>query len=244
MSSPLNTRRIICELVIAAAICGGARYFVVGSAESAIADTRKQIDQLHAVSGSQSAFGKLSPDQVGELQRVTAERVRDVVTRSAPGIDQTLLFDRISALAAATGVRIDALNPVASPAPTPPALPPGVAPGTPAAADALAALNPGGQPPADRKLALTLSFTGTYSDATNFISQLTSSLGFVVVGSAQITPDDADRLGRIRVAINAQLHAFDTSAVKVAPTAPATIYPQPIPHVPPAQAQAVGTETK
>ncbi|MBY0311862.1 MAG: hypothetical protein K2W85_07315 [Phycisphaerales bacterium] len=243
MTTTLNTRRVLCELVIAVAICGGARHFIVGSAESAIADTRNQIEQLHAASGAQSIFGNLSPDQVSELQRITADRVREVVSRSAPGIDQTLLFDRISSLAAATGVRIDTLNPVAGPVSSPPALPPGVAPGTPAAADALAALSSGGAPPADRKLGLTLSFSGTYSDATNFISQLSASLGYVVIGSAQITPDDADRAGLVRVTINAQLHAFDTSAVKVAPTAPVTIYPQPIPNVPPAKAQVSGKET-
>lgn len=242
MTATLDTRRVICELVIAAAICGGARHFIVGSAESAIADTQKQIASFTDGPARQSIFSNLTPDQVGELQRVTADRVREVVARSATGLDQTLLFDRISTLATSTGIRIDALNPVASAAAPSPTLPPGVAPGTPAAADALAALG-AAPPPADRKLGLTITFSGTYSDAHNFIAQLTSSLGYVVVASTQITPDDNDRAHRVRVSLTAQLHAFDTSAVKVAPTAPATIYPKPIPPTPPAQAAASDQET-
>ncbi len=235
----LDTKRVACELIIAVCVCAGARHFLVGSAEKSTDDIRRQIASLQDQSAGQSAFGRLSDDQVRDLQRVTAERVKAIQARSAAGADQTLLFERISTLAAESGVRIDSLNPIVNSATRAPALPPGVAPGTPAAAEALAAL--AAQPQVrDSRSGFTLTLAGTYSDAANFITSIDHALGYAIVKSVQISPEDGGAGDRIRASVNAELLAFDTAAVKLAPVPPATIYPKPIP---PAQAAQAGSES-
>lgn len=228
MTSTINARRIVCELVIAAAICGGAHHFLVGSAKSAIADTQRQITELRAQFSGQSAFGRLSDDQVLDLQRVTAEHVREISIRSAPALDQTLMYERVSALAEITGVRVETLNPITNASgQRPAALPTGVIAGMPAA-EASASQTAAHDRPNDQTLGFNITISGSYSDATNFISSLTTSLGYAVVRSVMLNPDETNHGDRVRVTIGAELHAFDTSAVKVAPTAPATIFPKPI----------------
>lgn len=227
MSVHPATRRLFAEMLIAACVCGGAYTFLVDSTRAKVASIRDEISRLQS-DQSETGIGSLSEQQISELQRVTAERLRQIADRSLPSKDETSLYEHVSSLAASHGVIIDALNPVAQPKQNAPALPPGVQPGSPAAAQALA--DAAAQPQyKDVKSAYTIGVRGSYSDLACFIASLRNKLGYTSIRSIELHPTDSDSGPQIRADIATDHFAFDTAAVQLPKVAPATHQPMPIP---------------
>ncbi len=236
MSTPSSTRRLAVEFAIAAALCGGAYYFLVDSASGKIEVVRRQIEQTQQREAAQAGIGGLTQTQIDELKRTTSERVAEMQERSAPARDEAAMFARISALAATHSVRVEQLNPsqVQIAGSGAAALPPGVSPGTPAAAGAQPPVVPGApDAPApvvakDTRIGYTMTVTGAYTDLAEFIGALTDRVGYTVVKSVRITQPDLHRGDMLRAAIETEHFSLDLSAIKLAGGASAAKQPMPV----------------
>lgn len=231
MSAAPNNRRLACEFLIAAAVCGGAYYFVAESARGKIAAVRRDLETAQQHEAARAGIGSLTDGQVGELRRTTVERVEDMRTRSAPAKDEAAMFARISGLAATHTVRIEQLNPsqvqvsgVGAVAPMP-----GVQPGSPAAAAGLGAGDgPAAVPARDMRIGYTMSVTGTYSDLAEFVGSLADRLGYTVVKSVRLSQPDLRQKDMLRAAIETEHFALDLSAIKLSVPGAATKQPMPV----------------
>lgn len=227
MSASPDNRRLACEFLIAAAVCGGAYYFVVDSAKTKIAAVRVEAVKAQQEEASHAGIGGLSDAQVSDLTRTTAERVADMKARSAPAIDESSMFTRISELATANTVRIEQLNPVqmrtengqhtAPQAPSPQA-------GTPAAQAAAE----GPPVPHDIRAGYSMSVTGKYPDLVAFIGALSERLGYTIIKSVRLSQPDLRTPDVLRVAIETEHIALDLSAIRVQAVPAATRQPMPI----------------
>ena len=74
MSTTPNNRRLACEFMIAAAVCGAAYYFLVDSVNEKIAAVRHEIETAQQREASQAGIGGLIPN--------SADRVRAGVAYS------------------------------------------------------------------------------------------------------------------------------------------------------------------
>ena len=240
MSTPSSSRRLAAEFAIAAALCGGAYYFLVDSASGKIEAVRRQIEQTQQREAAQAGIGGLTQAQIDELKRTTSERVAEMKERSAPARDEAAMFARISALAATHSVRIEQLNPsqVQIAGSGAAALPPGVSAGTPAAAGAQPPPPPPGTPgvpeaPApvvakDTRIGYTMTVTGAYTDLAEFIGALTDRVGYTVVKSVRISQPDLHRGDMLRAAIETEHFSLDLSAIKLAGGVSAAKQPMPM----------------
>lgn len=228
-----NTRRVLCEFVIAAAVCAAAYYFLVLSGREQLRAVRQEVAQAQAKDAVRLGAGNLSEAQLQDLRRATAERIADIKARSGPATDEATMFVRMSELAAAHALRIEQLNPSrasgqqSQAAPLPPPPPPGAPqPGTPgaqAAADAPA--------PKDSSVTYALVVTGAYSDIASFLGSLPSKLGYTAIRNVRITQPNLVRAGQLRAEITTEHFAFDVSGIKAPPLAATqpVIQPMPLP---------------
>lgn len=229
MSKSSDTRRLVCEFVVAAAICGGAYYFLVDGAHAKLAAVRADIAKVQQDEAARSGIGSLTDGQVSDLLRTTSEKAAQMRARSAPALDESTMFARLSELASMNSVRVEQLNPVQTQGASAPSvgLPPGVQPGTPAAA--AAGTTPDGIAPAkDIRIGYSLAVTGKYPDLTAFVSALTDRLGYTIVKSVRITQPDVRTPDMLRAAIETEHLAMDLSAVKVPATTTSARQPMPI----------------
>jgi Tfp pilus assembly protein PilO len=230
MTGQSNSRRIVCEFFVAAAVCAGAYFFAVDSAKGRLSAVRKQTSEAQMKEAARAGIGGLTDAQVHDLQRVTLERAEEIKAGSLPATDEATMFARISELASANSVRIDQLNPqTISGSAAPVVLPPGVSSGTPAAA----AVEQAASAAKDSRIGYTMSITGGYANLAGFIGAVSRELGYTQIRSVRLSQPDVRNPGVLRAEITSEHHAFDLSAVKVpplTPSQPAVATPAPAAH--------------
>lgn len=226
MSKSSDTRRLVCEFVVAAAVCAGGYYFLVDGAHAKLAAVRADIAKVQQDETARSGIGSLTDGQVNDLLRTTAEKAARMRARSAPALNESTMFARLSELASANSVRIEQLNPVQTQGASAPSA--GPPPGTPAAAAAASAAQDGTAPAKDIRVGYSLAVTGKYPDLTAFVSALTDRLGYTIVKSVRITQPDLHNADMLRAAIETEHLAMDLSAVRVSEITTPARQPMPI----------------
>lgn len=238
-STPIDNRRLVCEFVIAAAICASAYYFLAQSAGERLAKVRAEIAEAQAKESARAGVGNLTDAQVRDLQHSTAAHVDAIRARSQPAADEAVMFARVSELAMAHNLRVDQLNPTRSttaggPAPN---LPPGVGVGTPAA-QAGAPTDPTAPAPKDSSVVYSMTLIGSYADISAFIGGLAEQAGYSTVRSIRLSQPDISRPDQLRAAIESEHYAFDVAAIKIPSTHSNPAAPAPTSVASPATAQA------
>ncbi|HVU63953.1 MAG TPA: hypothetical protein VHC70_08245 [Phycisphaerales bacterium] len=229
LKSP-NAKRIFCEFFIVAAVCGAAYYFLVDSARAQLAKVREEVAQAQARDAVRLGVGNLSEAKVQDLRRAIAERVANIKACSAPASDESIMFVRMSQLAADHALRVEQINPARStqqqpqaPVPSPAGAPPAGTPAAQAAADAAAVA------PKDSSITYTLVVTGAYSDIAAFLGALPSKLGYTIVRGVRISQPNLVHPAQLRAEITTEHFAFDVSGVKAPPLIATQPVIQPMP---------------
>lgn len=241
MNTPASTRRLGCEFMIAASICGAGYYFLVDSTRAKLAAVCAQIAEAEAREMAISGVGGLTDLQVADLRRLTLERVAQIKERSAPAADEATMFAALSGIAGTHNIRIEQLSPVMSaPGASITVLPPGVQPGTPDAAQAAAQA---AAAPKDTRASYNISVSGGYADIASFLDAMSRSLGYTVIRSVRLTQPDSASPDLLRAEISSDHLGFDLSAIKLptaaTPTTPPSSTPAPASAGPTASAEHV-----
>lgn len=175
-------RRVASEAAIGLGAIVGAYLLVVEPQEARLAEAHGAAAALHHAIVSAPEDTQAARAALVQSEQAMAEIER----RSALARDEASVFAGIMALAAATGVSVDSIQPA----------PPRVLPARPAAdAGVLAASTP-----TDRRLAFNLTLSGEFADAARFLRAMALELGYTTVRSVRVEPL-ASEAGRQRVSL-------------------------------------------
>ncbi|HMN42731.1 MAG TPA: hypothetical protein PKE29_17965 [Phycisphaerales bacterium] len=222
-AKPNDNRRIACEFLIAAAVCGSAYYFLADSAGARLAKVRAEVAEALVKESARAGVGNLTDAQVQDLRHTTAARVADIRARSEPASDEAVMFARVSELALAHSLRVDVLSPARSSVSggAAPNLPPGVHAGTPAAAPPPGS-DPAGPAPRDSSVIYSITLIGPYSGISAFLAELPEHAGYSTLRSLRLSQPDIARPDQLHAALETEHFAFDVSAFKLPAPRPAS----------------------
>ncbi len=193
-----QTRKLVAELAIAAAVCGGAYAMIAGPLRDRANESETR---LAAIIGEHHDAASLLADlpRVVETLDATREGVEGVNARNRAALDESEMFAGVMDLADAAGVELDQILPVDR---------------SPATAHAKApAAFPG-----DHRAGYTLVGGGSYEATRRFLAQLQSDWGYCAPRQVRITPDyQAGPLGDVRFSITIEVFSFDVSPIALAP---------------------------
>lgn len=194
-----QTRRLVAELAIAAAVCGGAYAMIA----SPLRDRAIEAEaKLAAIIGEHDVAASMLADlpRVVETLDATRAGLEGFTARNRAALDESEMFARVMDLADAAGVELDQIAPAErSPAPAGPKAP--------------------GAFPGDHRVGYTLVGGGSYEATRRFLAQLQSDWGYCAPRQVRITPDyQAGPLGDVRFSIRIEVFSFDASPIVLAPS--------------------------
>lgn len=232
MNLDASQRTLLSQFTIACCVCGGAYHFLVIPAKTALADTRAAVSKQLSTVGTQSPASQITPDQLRSIDRATMAKAMMMSERSRPAQSEATMFQTVSDIASATGVRLEQLTPqresprVRTVAPAP-ALAPSVPPRSPSSGPEAPVAAP-----KDTSVGYQFDVSGTYAQLTAFIASLSRDLGFTSITSVRFTLVGERDPDLLRAEIRTQHFAFDTAPVMASMKAsqPASV-PAPSPSV-------------
>ncbi|MGQ0627525.1 MAG: hypothetical protein ACT4PL_05415 [Phycisphaerales bacterium] len=187
---PLSARTIASELVIGAAVCGGAYFMLVDPVDTDLAATRAQIAAAQSAAEEQAA-GSLSPQRATEIVKTAADFREVLTTRGEPARSQSVMFSAITAAAEAARTRVDELQPT-----------------TPNRRSA--AGTPASKPlPGDAHTGYAMTVTAEYAALARFVRLLEREVGLSVVTSVRISPLAEPGSTKVHASITTEHWAFD-----------------------------------
>lgn len=202
-------RRTAAEVAIGLLVCGAAHLFLIGPHNARLARLQAEAEALAA---APSAGPALSAEQVATLTRLAARWADEVTRRSESARDDTRLFTAIMTLAESSGVRIDQLQPTGRPEATrkPPSGP--SAEGTAPADGSLPASS---EPAAHGGVGYGMVVSAEYGRLAAFLAALQREIGFTVVRSVRLEPDDSgDGSDRVLAHVQTEHYWFDASQLR------------------------------
>lgn len=195
-----HTRKLVAELAIAAAVCGGAYAMIAGP----LRDRADEAEaSLAAILGEHDVASSMLADlpRVVETLDATRAGVEGITARNRAALDESEMFARVMDLADAAGVELDQIAPIERSRAT-------------ASAKTTAAF------PGDHRAGYTLVGGGSYEATRGFLAQLQSDWGYCAPRQVRITPDyQAGQLGDVRFSITIEVFSFDVSPIVLAPSA-------------------------
>ena len=193
---PNTVRQIVAEMVIGVAACAGVYLLGVDPAERKLSQVREQIQTLREEIARAQSFTGTPEDAEASLQKAR-EFAAQVARGSRMACSETDMIETIAALARRHGVRIDDLRPA-----------------NPRQA---ARLNTEAKPsPGDRYVAYAFSMTGDFARAAKVLDEAQREMGFAIVQSVKVLPVEGDGETTVRVTVQTEHRAFDTSALVAA----------------------------
>ncbi len=206
-----HARRAFAEFSVAALVCGGIYLFVVAPLEDKVHRVQAQAD---ALAHPPEASASLNVSQLQSFTDQARAASARIATLSAPARDQTELFGRIMALASASGVRVESLQPTGDAASRRPNAPasgglPDLSP--PASPSPTGASTQARAKSADTCVGYTMVITAPYAGVAAFVRQLPASIGFAVVRGVKVEAGDTLSPGTVRAHIDTEHFAFDVS---------------------------------
>lgn len=187
-----DKRQIIAHAAAGLAICFGGYAFLVSPAAKDLSEVRAECVRLtNEAQRAQTLEGR-TDEMTGELDRLTAEAA-EIEDAGNLARNERDLFAAISNLAQRSHIRIDQLAPSKS------------APKSGSAKNATDAR------PGDTAVRYAMTAVGGYSDAAAFLRALRSELGFVAVRSVRISPLPDDAASAVKITIETEHFAFDTT---------------------------------
>lgn len=195
-------RRIISQFVIAAMLCGGLYIFLAAPLRERKLDVKAELENAAAMVEQAEILQTMHPVFQNQEAKAVA-RADAIAQRSAPGVDETVLFAEIMGMADECGIRVERLSPAGRDAPS--------IRQTAHDPDAQTVLAPR---PGDTVSIYTISGSGGYSDTATFLDRLTSPWAYCAITNARITPDtNGEYSDSVMFTCTLQLHAFDASPV-------------------------------
>ena len=194
-----QTRKLVAELAVAAAVCGGVYAVIAGPLRDRAIEAEAN---LAAIIGEHDVAASMLADlpRIVETLDATREGVEGFTARNRAALDESEMFATVMDLADAAGVELDQIAPVGrSPSPGH-AKAPGAFPG-------------------DHRVGYTLVGGGSYESTRRFLAQLQSDWAYCAPRQVRITPDyQAGPLGDVRFSITIEVFSFDVSPIVLAPS--------------------------
>lgn len=192
-----QTRSLVAQLVIAAAICGGIHAMV---AEPLRAKAHRAEAEVSAFIGEHRESAALLADMpdVVATQEATLHRAAEFDARGQPARDEAAMFSQVLELASDAGLTVEQIIPSGE--------------GQTAALSGTDQARREG----DQRVRYTLSGSGPFAAAATFLEQLQSDWGYCAIRSYRLTPDYAGA-GGVRFTMLIELFSFDASPVALVP---------------------------
>jgi hypothetical protein len=193
---------------MALSACAGMYFFVVEPAERALHEVSKERAALQ-VRQSAAMHASRSSSQLSALTLEAARAADAIDAGSQAARDESRLYMLIMDLAEQTGVEIESLDPgVHVTIQRASAVPDGAASGE-------QAVEPAAQTPRNVSLPCTMTLVGDYASVATFLERVNSSLGYCVVRSVRVWPDEQPGSGKVRADVSTEHFAFDVERVRM-----------------------------
>jgi hypothetical protein len=191
-----SARQIVAELVIGVAACAGIYLLGVDPAERKLAQVHGQIRILREEIQSAESTSA-STDQAEATLAQARALAAAVAGRSRMALSEAEMMEAIAGLGTRHDVRIDDLRPAS------PRIP-------------LKAKPDAKIPPGDRLVAYAFSMVADFAATAALLDDARRELGFAVVQSVKVQPAEGPGERLVRVTVQTEHRAFDTSGLAAA----------------------------